>query len=102
MKKNVGQADAFFRITIGLFGLAWSVSRMVHRPDKTFPKFIALTSAMKVTEGLTRFCPGLALFNVNTNPEEESRRKVPYGTIKYARTKIEPPHSSEEERGECR
>lgn len=102
MKKNVGTLDSMIRITLGLFGLAWSISQMVKRPRRKIPVFIAFQSALKVAEGVTRFCPGLALLGINTLNGEDTERKAPYATTSYAREKIEkPPHSSlnEEERG---
>lgn len=62
MQKNVGTIDALLRITCGLTMLAWCASR----PKREFPCFIALLSAMKVAEGITRFCPILALLNKNS------------------------------------
>jgi len=63
MQKNVGTVDAIMRITCGLAVLAWCASR----PKKEFPCLIALLSAMKVAEGITRYCPILALFNKNSH-----------------------------------
>ncbi|RKD21084.1 hypothetical protein BEP19_15515 [Ammoniphilus oxalaticus] len=71
MKRNVGTIDAIFRITIGLFGLAWAVSRTVSNPRRKFPKMIAFFSAVKAAEGATRFCPGLALFGLSTQDSKQ-------------------------------
>lgn len=68
MRKNVGTWDALFRITLGLAGLAWSISRMARLPYRSsgFTRFILWMSAMKVAEGITRFCPMLFAFNMNS------------------------------------
>lgn len=66
MKKNVGTIDAITRITIGLTGVAWGTARMVHNPHGNLPMLVTLASAMKVAEGVTRFCPMLALFNTSS------------------------------------
>lgn len=66
LQKNVGTFDAIMRITLGLVGLAWSTSRMTKRPYRSLPFWIAILSAMKVAEGITRFCPMLALFGIST------------------------------------
>lgn len=66
MKKNVGTYDALMRITCGLIGIAWGTARMVHRPHRSMPFFVTMASAMKVAEGITRFCPMLAMFNRDT------------------------------------
>lgn len=85
LKKNVGDLDALMRITIGLTGLAVSTARMVDRPYRTGPMITAALSAMKVGEGVTRFCPVLYLMGTNTlNPG--NRRKTPYRIRRYPRT----------------
>lgn len=103
MQKNVGTIDSIIRITLGLFGLAWSISQAVKHPRRKMPMFIAFQSALKVAEGITRFCPGLALLGINTLNEGDKERKAPFSTISYARRKVEkPPHPSlqeQEERG---
>jgi tetrahydromethanopterin S-methyltransferase subunit D len=76
MKKNVGRVDAILRITCGLTGLAWSSARMVRHPYRTLPMIGAFLSAMKVAEGITRYCPILDLFGVSTIPADEQRKRV--------------------------
>lgn len=66
MKKNVNTVDAIMRITIGLTGVAWGTARMVYHPHRSFPMVVTMLSAMKVAEGVTRFCPMLALFNTSS------------------------------------
>lgn len=66
MKKNVGTIDATIRITCGLAGLAWATAKMVRRPFSSSPMLVAVLSAMKVAEGITRYCPMLDLMNANT------------------------------------
>ncbi|SHF17492.1 Protein of unknown function [Seinonella peptonophila] len=64
MKKNVGRCDAMLRITLGLMGLAYCIARTNRR--RRFPWTTAFLSAMKVAEGIMRYCPMLALFGKNT------------------------------------
>lgn len=59
MKKNVGDLDAYVRITGGLTMFGIGISK------KSTP-LIAL-GAMKVAEGVTRFCPMLHLMGMSTN-----------------------------------
>lgn len=66
MKKNIGTIDAISRITCGLTGLAWSTARIVRHPYRSLPIVVAALSAMKVAEGVTRYCPMLDLFGKNT------------------------------------
>jgi hypothetical protein len=98
MQKNVGTLDAFLRITFGLFGLAWGVSKMVRHPHRGMPVFITFQSAMKAAEGFFRFCPLLALMNTTTIDKNEQERKMPYSTTFYARRKTENPPAPEEEK----
>lgn len=71
MKKNVGTIDAITRITCGLAGLAWATARMVRHPYRSMPMIMAVLSGMKVAEGITRYCPMLEMFGVNTLSEKE-------------------------------
>jgi hypothetical protein len=57
MQKNVGTVEALLRITGGLAGLAWSTALMVRHPGRGFPVVMSMACAMKVAEGITRFCP---------------------------------------------
>lgn len=72
MRKNVGTWDAIMRITVGLFGLAWSTSRMARHPYRGFPVLVAMLSGMKVAEGITRFCPMLHLLGTRTNDAKQA------------------------------
>lgn len=67
MQKNVGTVDALMRITVGLTGIAWGISRMVYEPKRSMPILVTMASAMKVAEGVTRFCPMLAMMNTKSN-----------------------------------
>lgn len=66
MQKNVGTIDAIMRITCGLTCVAWATSRMVRNPRRSLPIAAAMMGAMRVAEGVTRFCPMLKLMGTNT------------------------------------
>lgn len=66
MQKNVGLCDALCRITFGLAGLAYSIAKVRQNRFQRFPWFLALCSAMKVAEGILRYCPVLAIMGKNT------------------------------------
>lgn len=59
MKKNIGDVDAYIRLAGGLTLLGVGIAK------KSTP-VIAL-GAMKITEGITRFCPVLYLLGLSTN-----------------------------------
>ncbi|AEV17683.1 DUF2892 domain-containing protein [Geobacillus sp. G4] len=60
---NIGIVNAFIRITVGLTVIAWATARLARRPWCTSYLWAALLGAMKVGEGITRFCPMTALFD---------------------------------------
>lgn len=66
MQKNVGLCDAICRITFGLAGLAYSIAKVRNNRFQRFPWMLALCSAMKVAEGILRYCPVLAMLGKNT------------------------------------
>lgn len=82
MRKNVGLSDALIRITLGLVGLSYSTAKMVRCPHRTSPMIIAILSAMKVAEGIIRFCPMLTMLGVST---ANNRDKRPYRISSYPR-----------------
>jgi hypothetical protein len=67
MKQNVGTVDALLRISCGLTGMALGTAQMVRHPRSSMPVFVTAMSAMKVAEGVTRFCPMLAMFNTDSH-----------------------------------
>ncbi|MBY6268236.1 YgaP family membrane protein [Parageobacillus thermoglucosidasius] len=58
---NISIINALLRITFGLTALAWATANMARRPSAS-SFIIAMIAAMKVGEGMTRFCPITALF----------------------------------------
>ncbi len=95
MKKNVGTLDSIVRISMGLIGLAWSISRLSQknrRLNRFAPWMITVFSAIKVAEGITRYCPMLGFWKVSTvnvdkgkifTPEEEN--KAPHRIAHFPR-----------------
>lgn len=57
IKPNIGILNALIRITCGLTILAWSTSKLVKCPWRDSYLFTALMGAMKVAEGIVRYCP---------------------------------------------
>lgn len=69
MKKNIGIYDALIRITFGLMGLAYCIVQASRRKYH-FPWLMASMFAMKVGEGILRYCPILDLLGKNTTGKE--------------------------------
>jgi hypothetical protein len=57
IKPNIGILNALIRITCGLTILAWSTSKLVKCPWRDSYLLTALMGAMKVAEGIVRYCP---------------------------------------------
>lgn len=69
MKKNVGDLDRHIRLTCGLFMLGHGIAK-----DSSL--WIGL-GAMKVAEGISRYCPILDLFDISTvEPRQRAMHKV--------------------------
>ncbi|MCH1624673.1 YgaP family membrane protein [Ferdinandcohnia quinoae] len=77
MKPNIGAINALLRITCGLTMLAWTTSKLTRRPwCGGRYLFIAILAAMKVGEGITRFCPITALFEQRANEKQENAEEL--------------------------
>jgi hypothetical protein len=62
IKPNIGILNALIRITCGLTILAWSTSKLVKWPWRDSYLFTAIIGAMKVAEGIVRYCPVTDLY----------------------------------------
>jgi hypothetical protein len=90
VKPNIGILNALVRITIGLSVLAWSTAKHTKMPWRDSYVLLGILGAMKVAEGIVRFCPIVALYereqNLRTNQPQSSNEKsmteqfLPYNT----------------------
>lgn len=62
IKPNIGILNALIRITIGLTLLSWCTAKLVKKPWRESYLFVAICGAMKVAEGIVRYCPMTAFF----------------------------------------
>jgi hypothetical protein len=62
VKPNINIINSLIRITIGLTILSWSTAKLVKRPWRDSYLIMAMLGAMKVAEGIVRYCPVTALF----------------------------------------
>lgn len=67
VKQNIGIVNALIRITIGLSVLAWSTAKHTKMPWRDSYILLGVLGAMKVAEGIVRFCPIVALFEREQN-----------------------------------
>lgn len=61
VEKNIGILNALIRITIGLSLLSWCTAKLSKRPYCNSYLLLSICGAMKVAEGIVRFCPITAL-----------------------------------------
>ena len=90
VKPNIGIVNALVRITIGLSVLAWSTAKHTKMPWRDSYVLLGILGAMKVAEGIVRFCPVTALYereqNLRNNQNQSSNEKsmteqfLPYNT----------------------
>lgn len=79
VKTNIGILNALIRIMIGLTVLSWSTAKLVKYPWRDSYLFIALCGAMKVAEGIVRYCPVTDLYEKYQELEPDTNR--PYGQM---------------------
>lgn len=87
---NIGIVNALVRITVGLCVLAWSTAKHTKMPWRDSYLLLGVLGAMKVAEGIVRFCPIVALFEreqtMRNNQHEPYNEKsltdqfLPYNT----------------------
>jgi hypothetical protein len=77
VKQNINIVNALIRITLGLTVVAWSTAKIVKRPWRDSYLILTMLGAMKVAEGILRFCPLTLLYErnkQNENKQSESER----------------------------
>lgn len=61
VKENIGIVNALIRITVGLTLLALGAAKFSRMPWRNTYLFVMMCGAMKVAEGIVRYCPITAL-----------------------------------------
>lgn len=70
-KPNIGIINALIRITIGLTMLSWCTAQLTRSPWRVARSFIGIVfGAMKVAEGIVRYCPMVAFFTPGYEEED--------------------------------
>ncbi|SFP32637.1 YgaP family membrane protein [Salibacterium halotolerans] len=74
MRPNIGMTQAFCRIVIGLVLLFWANARSSRVRREPEDHLICLVlGAMKVAEGITRFCPTIKLYDMMTGDRQTAK-----------------------------
>ncbi|WP_228409539.1 YgaP family membrane protein [Radiobacillus deserti] len=63
MQQNVGNVDAYVRLTCGFTMLSYATARMIKNQNKEGALIIAGLAAMKIAEGISRYCPMIDYVN---------------------------------------
>lgn len=94
MRPNIGIINALIRITCGLSVLAWATSRYCKKPWRDSYFVVIVLAAMKVGEGILRYCPITYLFensnmdffddedDFDENDFEEDAEKIIFDNLK--------------------
>ena len=72
IQQNIGILNAMVRITCGLTMLSYITAKMVRRPYKQMYIFWAAAAAMKVAEGIVRYCPMTAMIKQGQNMYDDA------------------------------
>lgn len=64
-KPNIGTLNALIRIMVGLTIVSFATAKLVRKPWCFAPKLFVVLGAMKVAEGIVRFCPVTEAFKLN-------------------------------------
>ncbi|MGD6854948.1 YgaP family membrane protein [Bacillus infantis] len=75
IKQNIGILNALIRITIGLTVLSWSTAKLVKTPWRDSYLVMAMLGAMKVAEGIVRYCPVTAMLDRGQGMMNDGGRK---------------------------
>jgi Protein of unknown function (DUF2892) len=75
IQPNIGILNALIRITFGLTILSWSTAKLVKRPYCQSYLWVALCGAMKVAEGIVRYCPVTDLIQNGQMNQHPSQKK---------------------------
>lgn len=73
VKQNIGIINSLVRITAGLTMLAWSTAKLSRKPHNQSYLVVAMLGAMKVGEGITRYCPVTAMIE-NQNGQDSASK----------------------------
>ncbi len=77
MRQNIGIVNAMIRITAGLAILSWCTAKMVKKPWRDSYLVLAFLAAMKVAEGIVRYCPVTDFIQNSGDKQKESKEKRP-------------------------
>ena len=78
IRPNISILNALIRITCGLTLLSWVTAKLVKQPWRESYLIVALLAAMKVGEGIVRYCPVTDLIQNAGIADSEQDKKEDY------------------------
>ncbi|MCP8617848.1 YgaP family membrane protein [Salirhabdus salicampi] len=83
VKPNIGLINGLIRITTGLTLLSYATVSLIRRPWRQSNILIMLLSAMKVGEGILRYCPvtDLTERTLENSTTKQSQKENPSQTV---------------------
>jgi hypothetical protein len=80
LKPNIGILNSLVRITCGFTFLSLGTARLIRRPWRQSSIIVILLGAMKVAEGIVRYCPVVALMKspaVSNKLQQQNDKEQP-------------------------
>lgn len=75
-KQNISIINALMRITCGFTFLTWATAKMVKKPWKNQSYLmVVILSAMKIGEGILRYCPVVDVMENGQSMMKEKKNK---------------------------
>lgn len=71
LRPNIGIVNALIRITFGLTTLCWACIKYMKAPWRDSLLIVIMLGAMKVGEGILRFCPVTYMFESYMEEDED-------------------------------
>ncbi|PAD21352.1 YgaP family membrane protein [Terribacillus saccharophilus] len=63
MKPNIGIIQAMIRIAAGVSMVGYATAALVTKPQQLTAHLTLLAGAIKIAEGIVRYCPSMTLIN---------------------------------------
>lgn len=63
MKPNIGIVQAMIRIAAGVSMVGYATAALVTKPKQLTVHLTLLAGAIKIAEGIVRYCPSMAFIN---------------------------------------
>ncbi|MBM7692688.1 dipeptide/tripeptide permease [Peribacillus deserti] len=74
VKPNIGIVNALIRLTCGFTMLAWSTAKLAKKPNRSRYLMVAMMSAMKIGEGIVRYCPVTDLMQQSQDMNRQNKQ----------------------------